>query len=86
MDRGFQGFGGNGAKAGGSIAEGQEVAPATTGVPVSAESNGGSSSPVVPILIAVVVLAAISIGAVLYRQRKSGQSGSDGRVSSPNAS
>jgi hypothetical protein len=39
----------------------------------------------VPILIAVAVLAAISIGVVLYRQRKSGQ-GPDGRVSSPNAS
>jgi cobalamin biosynthesis Mg chelatase CobN len=48
------------------------------------ESSGGSS-PVVPILIAVVVLAAISIGVVLYRQRKSGQ-GPDPRVSSPNAS
>ena len=39
----------------------------------------------VPILIAVIVLAAISIGVVLYRQRKSGQ-GPDSRVSSPNAS
>jgi cobalamin biosynthesis Mg chelatase CobN len=48
------------------------------------EASGGSS-PVVPILIAVVVLAAISIGVVLYRQRKSGQ-GPDPRVSSPNAS
>ena len=49
-------------------------------------SSGGGSSPVVPILIAVVVLAAISIGVVLYRQRKSDQDGSDGRVSSSNAS
>jgi len=40
---------------------------------------------VVPILIAVAVLAAISIGVVLYRQRKSGQ-GPDSRVSSPDAS
>jgi cobalamin biosynthesis Mg chelatase CobN len=48
-------------------------------------SSGGGSSPVVPILIAVIVLAAISIGVVLYRQRKSGQ-GPDSRVSSSNAS
>lgn len=31
---------------------------------------GGGSSPVLPILIAVAVLAALSIGAVLYRQRR----------------
>lgn len=57
---------------------------AHTGTPHS--SSSGGSSPVLPILIAVVVLAAISIGVVLYRQRKSGQGGSDGRVSSSNAS
>jgi hypothetical protein len=40
-----------------------------------------------PILNAVVILAAISIGVVLYRQRKQSQGpGSDGRVSSSNAS
>lgn len=33
-------------------------------------SSGGSSSPLVPILIAIAVLAAISIGAVLIRQRR----------------
>jgi cobalamin biosynthesis Mg chelatase CobN len=49
-------------------------------------SSGGGSSPVVPILIAVIVLAAISIGVVLYRQRKSGGQGPDRSVSSPNAS
>jgi hypothetical protein len=38
-------------------------------VPAS-ESGDGSSSPLVPILIAIAVLAAISIGAVLYRQRR----------------
>lgn len=31
---------------------------------------GGGSSPVLPILVAVAVLAALSIGAVLYRQRR----------------
>ncbi|HVW48616.1 MAG TPA: hypothetical protein VHA76_16280 [Solirubrobacterales bacterium] len=55
------------------------------GKPVSQSTSSGSS-PVVPILIAVVVLAAISIGVVLYRQRKSGGQGPDRRVSSPNAS
>jgi cobalamin biosynthesis Mg chelatase CobN len=49
-------------------------------------SSGGGSSPVVPILIAVIVLAAISIGVVLYRQRKSDGQGPDRSVSSPNAS
>jgi hypothetical protein len=36
---------------------------------VSAESEGGGSSPVVPILIVVAVLAALSIGTVIYRGR-----------------
>ncbi len=49
-----------------------------TGTPAS-HSAGGGSSPIVPILIAVVVLAAISIGVVLYRQRKG-----DAGVSSSN--
>jgi cobalamin biosynthesis Mg chelatase CobN len=44
-------------------------------------SDDDSSSPLVPILIAVAVLAAISIGAVLYRQRRG-----DGSRFSPNAS
>jgi cobalamin biosynthesis Mg chelatase CobN len=73
---------GNGTKVDGGVSNAQE-APTQTGHPVSESS--GASSPVVPILIAVVVLAAISIGVVLYRQRKSGQ-GPDRRVSSPNAS
>lgn len=76
--------GGNGGGPEGSIGESKEVPGTAQGHNV-AESSGGSS-PVVPILIAVVVLAAISIGVVLYRQRKSGQGGSDGRVSSSNAS
>lgn len=85
------GGGGNkpdgGAKAGGSegsVGEQKDLGSTQQGKNV-AESNG-SSSPVVPILIAVVVLAAISIGVVLYRQRKSGQDGSDGHASSPSAS
>jgi cobalamin biosynthesis Mg chelatase CobN len=77
----------------GNIAEEKELPSEAKGKNVS-ESSGGSSSPVLPILIAVVVLAAISIGVVLYRQKQSGKGpggrepgqGSDGRVSSPNAS
>jgi cobalamin biosynthesis Mg chelatase CobN len=78
---------GGGANAGGSegsIGESKDLGGTQQGKNV-AESSGGSS-PVVPILIAVVVLAAISIGVVLYRQRKSDQDGSGGRVSSSNAS
>ncbi len=85
------GNGGNnpngGANAGGSegsIGEQKDLGGTQQGKNVS-QSSGGSS-PVVPILIAVVVLAAISIGVVLYRQRKSDQDGSDGRASSPSAS
>jgi cobalamin biosynthesis Mg chelatase CobN len=81
-----------GQKAEGSVAEGQKVAnegSQSGGTPQASESTsdsgGGGSSPVVPILIAVIVLAAISIGVVIYRQRKGG-SGQDGRISSPNAS
>jgi cobalamin biosynthesis Mg chelatase CobN len=61
---------------------------ANTSAKPAPSSSGGGSSPIVPILIAVAVLAAISIGVVLYRQRKgdSGPGSSDRRVSSPNAS
>jgi cobalamin biosynthesis Mg chelatase CobN len=75
--------GGGGGGAGDGISNGKEVPQHQSGANVS-HSTGGSS-PVVPILIAVIVLAAISIGVVLYRQRKSGQ-GPDSRVSSSNAS
>jgi hypothetical protein len=40
------------------------------GEPKSATTDSGGSSPLVPILIAVAVLAAISVGAVLVRQRR----------------
>jgi hypothetical protein len=39
----------------------------------SSAADAGGGSPVVPILIAVAVLAVISIGVVLYRQRHSGE-------------
>ena len=78
--------GGAGGQPEGSVGEGQKVGGGTsTPTHTSESSGGGGSSPVVPILIAVVILAAISIGVVLYRQRKSGQDGPDGRISSPNA-
>jgi cobalamin biosynthesis Mg chelatase CobN len=79
---------GGGSKSGGTsnpqngISEAKELPKTQSGANIS-ESSGGSS-PVVPILIAVIVLAAISIGVVLYRQRKSGE-GPDRRVSSPDA-
>jgi len=80
---------GDGATSEGKIGSAEKVATGSEaqGKPVSSSTagSGGGSSPVVPILIAVVVLAAISIGVVIYRQRKGG-SGQDGRVSSPNAS
>jgi cobalamin biosynthesis Mg chelatase CobN len=38
--------------------------------PAPQQGNGGGSSPVVPILIVVALLAAISIGAYVYRQRR----------------
>jgi cobalamin biosynthesis Mg chelatase CobN len=59
---------------GGSV---QDVKPLAT----TTAANDDSSSPLVPILIAVAVLAAISVGAVLYRQRRG-----DGSRFSPNAS
>jgi hypothetical protein len=43
--------------------------------PVSSQDDGGSS-PLVPILIAIAVLAAISLGAVMYRRRRGLSSGS----------
>jgi cobalamin biosynthesis Mg chelatase CobN len=50
--------------------------------PASETSSDGGSSPLVPILIAVAILAAISVGYFVYRQRRQGP-GSP--VSSPKA-
>jgi cell division protein FtsN len=85
--------GGEGGKAKGSeggssnkIGEKQKVAPpSSTPVANTSKDSGGGSSPLVPILIAVVVLAAISIGVVLYRQRSDGGSGGADRRVSPDA-
>jgi hypothetical protein len=65
-----------------SKSQGQPVGNVQAAQPVSSTAaDDGSSSPLVPILIAVAVLAAISIGAVLVRQRRD----SDGSFS-PKAS
>lgn len=50
----------------GARSNAQSPAPVAT----SATSEGGSSSPLVPILIAIGALAAVSLGAVLVRQRR----------------
>jgi len=52
---------------------------------VAASKDKGGSSPLVPILIAIAVLAAISIGAVMLRQRRQRGGGSATPIS-PKAS
>jgi hypothetical protein len=71
---------GGGSKAqteSGKGAVGNEKSLGTVGLgegkPVASESGG--SSPLVPILIAVAVLAAISVGAVMVRQRRGSAGG-----------
>jgi hypothetical protein len=39
------------------------------GVPVSSTEEGGGSSPLVPILIAILALAGISLGVVVWKRR-----------------
>jgi len=77
-----QGSGGNGEQgvggskpAGGQQGEAKaiELTPASD---LSPTSNEDDSSPLVPILIAIAVLAAISVGAFYYRQRRQGDAGS----------
>jgi cobalamin biosynthesis Mg chelatase CobN len=53
-------------------------------VPASTSEDDGGSSPLVPILIAIAVLAAISIGVVVMRQRR-GHDASPGSPASPKA-
>lgn len=82
--QGTQGSGGgdgqraDGSQSAGSVDGAQSLK--TTSSPVDSSSDDGSS-PLVPILIAVAVLAAISIGAYYYRQRRQGP----GSTVSPNA-
>lgn len=84
--QGSQAGGGDGRKgqngsqdSAGNIKTAQPLATAP-----AAETDDGGSSPLVPILIAVALLAAASIGYFLYRQRK-GSDSSGPSVSSPKA-
>jgi cobalamin biosynthesis Mg chelatase CobN len=61
---------GSSSKASPKVSEGK---PLTTSSP--AKDDSSSSSPLVPILIAIAVLAAISIGAFVIRQRRRGDDG-----------
>jgi cobalamin biosynthesis Mg chelatase CobN len=61
----------HGEKSPKGVVENQTIANPAPGNSTAAE-NDSSSSPLVPILIAIVVLAAISIGAFYYRQRRQG--------------
>ncbi|MGN6258465.1 MAG: hypothetical protein ACTHN3_12070 [Solirubrobacterales bacterium] len=65
---GSPGNGAGNAKAG--LGEGRQVAQPIENAANTSEDE--SSSPLVPILIAIAVLAAISIGAFYYRQRRQG--------------
>jgi cobalamin biosynthesis Mg chelatase CobN len=76
-DKGSQGKDLEGSVGGGQPL-GSEAAPAASG-----EDDGGSS-PLVPILIAILVLAAVSIGAVMYRRRR-GSTPEPGSPVSPEA-
>jgi len=51
----------------------------------ASQQEGGGSSPLVPILIAIAALAAISIGAVMLRARRQ-RDGRGGAPVSPEAS
>lgn len=68
--------GGNGqGKPGGSAQDGAKKAvnpgaQKQPGVQASQSGEGGGSSPLVPILIAIAVLAAISVAVVMIRQRR----------------
>lgn len=55
---------------------------AQAGTATSQKSDDGGSSPLIPILIGILVLAAISLGVVWFRQRRQGGS----RPASPSAS
>jgi len=69
--KGSQGNGSQNSPGAGGKATGAEAEPAST-------SSDSGSSPLVPILIAIAVLAAISIGVVVMRQRRRGNDASAG--------
>jgi cobalamin biosynthesis Mg chelatase CobN len=79
---GVSGSGGSGKNG----KSGNQPIAITSGTPASASTDDGGSSPLVPILIAVAVLAALSIGAVLYRMRRAnGAEGTEPGASAPGA-
>lgn len=55
-----------------SQSPGQQPASAAAGAEKTSDDDGGSS-PLVPILIAIAALAAVSIGALVVRQRRAGR-------------
>lgn len=63
---------GKGAGAGGAAGDIEGSKPITSFDPASSQASDDGSSPLVPILIAIAALAAISIGAFYYRQRRQG--------------
>jgi cobalamin biosynthesis Mg chelatase CobN len=78
---GDEGKASDGSKpAGGEVGKAQPIQTVSSAAERSTGDDGGSS-PLVPILIAVAVLAAISIGAYYYRQRRQGP----GSTVTPNA-
>ncbi|HEY8808826.1 MAG TPA: hypothetical protein VIM28_02290 [Solirubrobacterales bacterium] len=85
------GGGGNAAGQQGSLGNGSQKSPAETGKAKSTASpepgsSGGGSSPLVPILIAIVLLAGGSIGYVLMKRRRQRKSpGSPDSPSSPDS-
>jgi hypothetical protein len=80
--------GGSGQSSPGNGSNGGQEAGLGGNIPVANATqpadDGGSSSPLVPILIAIAALAAISVGAVVIRQRRQ-RDGTGGQVS-PKAS
>jgi hypothetical protein len=73
--------GGNGSNQAQTGLEGEKSLGSGTTPGQNASHSSGGSSPLVPILIAIAVLAAISIGAVIYRQRRQDSGGSGSPVS-----
>lgn len=68
---------GDGKGGGPDVGKGDEVAGQPQAIDVSPTStDDDGSSPLVPILIALAVLAAISIGAVVMRRRRDSEPGS----------
>jgi len=84
-----KGDGGNGQEQGsrGKDSGGSSQKDSTAGTPVSStEEDDGGSSPLVAILIAIAVLAAISIGVLVMRQRRGGSDRPGDAPASPKAS